>query len=155
MFCPFFLRYVKLLRGFFFFWLGWKRISWVGGNKVRPEGEGLRFIYLKPWGTPWGFPGCDSQLSDLLSPRNEILKEGARSNSCLWKQSGCAVRGSTTNVCWMNNWMQGRNLCRWRSSRVEDGCGCCVWEPNTVTFSFSIAGFLQMKTEDDNSPPPP
>ena len=46
MFRSVFLRYVKLLRVFFFFGWGKKRISWagVGGNKVRPEGEGLRFI---------------------------------------------------------------------------------------------------------------
>lgn len=36
---------------------------------------------------------------------------------------------------------------------VEDSCESCLQEPSVVTFSFSIAGFLHMKTEDDNSLP--
>ena len=159
MFCPFFLSYVKLLR-FFFFLVGEKK-NLLGGGGVggkQSQAWGWRSEVHLAWSHEEPLEGCQAVIpgSQTFSP------PGLRSwRKALGPTHVCEniqdmlQEGYTTDVCRMNNWVDGRNFYRRRGSRVEDRCGCCVWEPSIVTFSFSIAGFLHMKTEDGNAPPPP
>lgn len=148
MFRPFFLRYVKLL-SFFFFWLGEKKNLLGRGGGKQSQAGGWRFEIHLAWRHEESLEGCQAVIlgSQTFSPPGlRSWRKGLGLTHVCKNIQDMLQEGYTTDVCWMNNWVDGRNLCRQRGSRVEDCCGCCIWEPSTMTFSFRIAGFLHMKT---------